>query len=109
MKNTTSRLRHLVTLQKEVRVSDTAGGYTKTWQDVAKIWAEIIAASFKETLFGNKLQADITHRVLIRYRDDITADMRLVFDNRVFNIRGIVDEHENNNVLQLLAQEGVAT
>jgi SPP1 family predicted phage head-tail adaptor len=115
--NTVSRLRHRMTLQQEVQASDGAGGYTRSWADVAELWGEIIPltgtgssmrGSGKETLFGDQIQAEISHRILLRYRCDITPAMRLVYETRLFNIRMVADVHEKRNTLQLLVQEGVA-
>ena len=117
-KNTVSRLRHRLTLQQEVQTADGAGGYTRSWQDVAHLWGEIIPltgsgssakGSGKETLFAGQIQAQISHRILLRYHHNITAAMRLVFENRAFNIRSIANIEEKKDTLELLVQEGVAT
>ena len=118
-RNTCSRLRHLLTLQHEVQTSDSAGGYSKSWADVASLWAEIVVMggtssvlsklSGKKYLFAGQIESEITHRILLRYRDGVTSAMRLVFENRVFNIRYVVDSDETRNTLELLVQEGVAT
>jgi len=116
-KNTASRLRHLLTLQQEVQTPDGAGGYARSWQDVADLWGEIIPltgsgssakGSGKETLFAGQLQAQISHRILLRYRPGITAAMRLVYGDRTFNIRMVADTQEKKDTLELLVQEGVA-
>jgi SPP1 family predicted phage head-tail adaptor len=106
---TSSRLRHRLTLQAEVMTPDGAGGYVRTWNDVANIWAEIIPFSGRERFFSGKIQAETTHRILLRYRSDITAAHRLMFENRIFNIRAIMNAREQRDVLELLVEEGVAT
>ncbi len=112
-KNTTSRLRHRVTLQQEIRIPDGAGGFSNSWQDMADLWAEINPANAKslygiEKLFAGKIQAEISHKITIRYRSGMSTSMRLLFDNRAFNIRAINNIHENNEILELLVDEGVA-
>ena len=107
-KNTSSRLRQRLTLQKETRVSDGAGGYSRSWQDIADLWAEIIPLSGKERLFAEQIEAPISHKILLRYRSDITPDNRLVFEGRIFNIRYVFNVNENNEALEILAEEGVA-
>lgn len=114
MKNTCSRLRHRLTLQEEVQTPDGFGGYARTWQDVADVWAEIISlagtikSAGREILFAGQLQAEVSHRILLRYRDDVAAGMRLVFENRAFNIQSVVNTDEKNETLELLVQEGAA-
>lgn len=108
-RNTTSRLRHKLTLQQEVRTPDDVGGYTRTWSDVADLWAEIMPLTGNERLLGPQLQSEVTHKILLRYRDGITAGMRLVFENRALNIRYVTNVAENNELIELLADEGVAS
>lgn len=108
-RNHASRLRHKLTLQIETRSADDVGGYIRSWSDVVELWAEINPVSGGEKLFGGQLQPEITHKILLRYRDDINSGMRLKFENRVFNIRYVINVAEKNEVLEILATEGVAT
>lgn len=118
-KTACSRLRHRLTLQQEIQMPDEAGGYTRGWQDVADLWAEIIPFSAgagnvagganRERLVAGQLQAEVTYRVVLRYRAGVDAGMRLKFDNRYFNIRSVVNPLERNEMLELMVQEGVGT
>lgn len=113
-KHTSSRLRHRLTLQQEIHTADTAGGYTRSWQDVAQLWVEIIPNTGNyqgtrgENMVLQHIQTSITHKILLRYRAGIDSSMRLVFENRIFNIRYVINSHENNETLEILAEEGVA-
>ncbi len=106
--NTSSKLRQRLTLQQEMRTSDEAGGYTRSWIDIADLWAEIIPMRGSEKVFGNQVQAAVTHKIKLRYREDVKPEMRLQYDNRVFNIRHVINISEMNEVLEVLAEEGVA-
>lgn len=104
-----SRLRHRVTLQQPSETPDGAGGVTRTWQDVATLWAEIEALSANESVEAARLVSGITHRITLRYRSGVTAQMRVSFDGRVFNIRSVTNLLERDIILEVLAEEGVAT
>jgi SPP1 family predicted phage head-tail adaptor len=118
-KNTASRLKHRMTLQQEVITPDSAGGYEKSWADVAQLWAEIAPVtatgtgtgrmSGREVMVGGQLQPEISHRITVRYQEGVTAAMRLVYEGRVFNIRQVANVLEQGEVLELLAQEGAGT
>lgn len=112
-KNTASSLRHRVTLQQEVQTADGAGGYVRSWEDVADLWADISSINLRsygqEKFFAGKIQAEITHKITIRYREGITAAMRLLFGSSIFNIRSVFNRYENNEILELLVEEGVAS
>ena len=112
-KNTSTTLRHRLTLQQEVKTPDGAGGYTRSWQNVADLWAEISPISTRviygsEKLFAGQMQASLSHKVTIRYRSGLSTAMRLLFDNRAFNIRAISNASEGKDVIELLVEEGVA-
>jgi SPP1 family predicted phage head-tail adaptor len=107
-KNSCSRLRQRLTLQEEIEIPDGAGGFTRSWQDIADLWAEIIPFTGREKLFAGQLQSQISHRILLRYRSGITAGQRLVFENRAFNIRYLFNTAEADETLEILAEEGVA-
>lgn len=117
-KTLSSSLRHRITLQEEIRTPDEGGGYIRSWQDVAELWAEIIPyagtgnfsrGSGKERVAGGQMQAENSYRLILRYREGVTTLMRIIFDGRVFNIRSVVNVNERNEILELWIQEGVAT
>jgi SPP1 family predicted phage head-tail adaptor len=108
-RNTSSRLRQRLTLQDEVRAEDGAGGYTRSWQSIADLWAEIVPISGRERLFADQLQSEVTHKILLRYRGGVVAGQRLIFENRAFNILSVFNTDEENDTLEILALEGVAT
>jgi SPP1 family predicted phage head-tail adaptor len=116
-KNKSSRLRHRLTLQEEVMAPDSQGGYTRGWQNIADVWAEIIplenASGTKtqgsEQLSAGQIQSRLTHKITLRYRNGVTTAMRLLFENRAFNIRHVANDYERNEQLDILAEEGVAT
>lgn len=107
-KNTTSRLRQRLTLQEEVHAADGAGGYVRSWQNVADLWAEIQTISGREHLRAGQLQSEVSHRVIMRYRSGVMAGMRLLYDSRAFNIRYVINVEERKEQLEMLVEEGVA-
>lgn len=104
-----SRLKHRLSLEQEVLSSDGVGGYTKSWEVLAELWAEIRPLGGLEAFFTGRLNAKATHKIRLRYRSGVTTAMRLVFGERVFNIRSVHNIDEKNDMLELLAEEGVAT
>jgi SPP1 family predicted phage head-tail adaptor len=105
-------LRRRLTLQEEGRVADGGGGFTLVWQNVAAnptVWGRIVPLSGREVLQAGQLQTPVSHRILIRYRPDVTGAMRLVLGTRVFNIRAAVNVDGRDRWLELMCEEGVAT
>ncbi len=112
-KNATTRLRHRLTLQQEVKTADGAGGYSRSWTNIADLWAEISPISNRviygeEKLYAGHIEARISHKITIRYRSGLSTAMRLLFESRVFNIRAISFVNEDKDLVELLVEEGVA-
>lgn len=106
-----ARMRQRITLQTPQESDDGAGGVTRSWSDVDTVWAEVLPLSGGriERLFARQLQDEVSHRIIIRYRDDVTATMRVVYAGRAMNIRSVVNVAEAGVMLEILADEGVAT
>lgn len=79
-------LRHRVTLQALEQGRDAYGGPVETWADVATVWASVEAVSGRDFFAARQEQNEVTHKVTIRYRDDVTADMRVLHGGKTFGI-----------------------
>ena len=79
-------LRHRVTIQRQELVFGKFGAplHDKVWENVATVWASLEAMSGREFFASQQAQSEVTHR--IRYRPDVTADMRVIHNGKVFNI-----------------------
>lgn len=106
-----SQLNTRLTLQQPVLTTDTQGGYSKTWQDVATLWAKLSPQTgrdiTRESFTDARVQARITHRVWLRYLSGVTTAMRLLLENgRILHIHAVVDAQERHEMLEILAEEG---
>lgn len=100
------KLRHRVTLQEYKEVLDQYGTpIDQGWQDVATIWASIEPIQGREYVLLQNTQSELTTRIRIRYRPEITPAMRVLYGTRVFNIQSVIDPEERHIELQLLCKE----
>jgi len=106
---TAGKLRHTITIEREQAISDGAGGSYLTWTTVATPRAFIKPMSGGERLQAMRLEATVTHRIFIRYRDDLLTSDRINFDGRLMQIRALINLEERNRWLEIYADEGVAT
>ncbi len=105
-------LRHRLSIQAEQATSDGGGGLSDPWANpvtVATVWGKVEPLTGGERLHALQIQDRLSHRIVIRYRSDVTAAMRVVFGARAFNIRAVIDTGERGRFLELLCDEGVAT
>jgi SPP1 family predicted phage head-tail adaptor len=103
------RLTKRVDIEKPVRTSDGGGGFTESWQLVATVWAGLEPLRGSEDYSDLRLIGKTNYRITIRHRDGIEPRMRVNFNNRTFNIRAVLNLDEANEILELIAEEGVAT
>lgn len=100
-----AEFRHRLTLQASDEIEDGAGGVARTWETVAEIWAAIHPLSRNDRIMYDKRLGLLTHRVILRYREDITLSHRFVLGFRVFSIRAARDPDERGRVLECLVEE----
>ncbi len=102
-------LRQRIRIEQPVLSDDGLGGHARSWEEVTTVWAHIHPVSRRERLVDGQLSSVVTHRIVIRYRSGITAAMRVLFGNRVFTIRAVIQPEHRKTTLEILAAEGVAS
>lgn len=105
-------LRHRITFQEAVLASDGIGGQVEAWQNIADtptVWARIEPVNGLERFFAEKLEENVSHKITIRYRNDILPQYRILFDGRVFEVKTSRALLERKDFTIIEAIEGVAT
>ncbi len=101
------RLRNQITLQQPAKgVADSYGASAATWADVADVWAEIEELSGIESLGGRAIAADLSHRVVIRWRSDVKPTWRIRWGDRYLYPTAVNADAKRTN-LELLCRETV--
>jgi SPP1 family predicted phage head-tail adaptor len=97
--------RKRVTIQNKSTVSDGQGGQTETWNNGSTVWASIEPLKAYERYQAMQMQVPVTHKVTMRYTDEITSASRLLYGDRVFWVKEIIDPEERQRFLVLKAIE----
>lgn len=108
MKMSAGELRHRVTVQSPTKIADEAGGVNTSWADLATVWAAIEPLTGRERFHAQRQDMSVSHRLTMRFVAAVTADHRVKFGNRLFNIRSVINPGERNRWLVLDCEEGVA-
>jgi SPP1 family predicted phage head-tail adaptor len=98
-------LRHRLALQSATDSTDNYGQPTRSWATYATVWGKVLPVTASESQLANQQQTDITHRITIRHRADVTAEHRIIFGSRTLNIRGVRDLEERGIALEIDAEE----
>lgn len=69
------------------------------------VWCKIEPISAGERRLASQVGHETTHRITMRYRPDVDETCRIVFRGRSFNIDGIRNIDEADQVLELTAVE----
>ncbi|MEL6873351.1 MAG: phage head closure protein [Pseudomonadota bacterium] len=99
------RLRHRVTIEMPVRIQTEGGAAQETWLPLETVFAELCPRDGRERVRGDQLDAEVTHVVRMRFRDDLNEDMRLTMPGRTFEITAVIDEGEMRRWVKLLCIE----
>jgi len=95
-----------IELQVSSKVANGTGGFVTTWATLATVWAAIWPLSANDVQEAMKTSAQTTHRVRIRYRDNVKSSMRIKFGNRYFSIIAPpINPNMANEYLDLLCKE----
>lgn len=98
-------MRRRVTIRTNNRTADGMGGYTETPVDVAGIPARIDPLEGREQLMAMQTGMIRPHRIVMRYRYDLTGATQLLYQGRRFDIKSVVDPEERHRELIILADE----
>lgn len=106
------QLNHRVRIQQPTTVKDALGAPTQVWADVATVWADIQPLSGREARIADRVAAEVTHQITVRYRSDlddpqVVARMRVLFRDRIFSVHAALNDDEANVAIILLASEGL--
>lgn len=97
---------HVIVFQSLDEESNSYGEPSDRWTDVLKTRAGIYPISSKEFFASYTVNSELTHKINMRYLPGITADMRIKYGERIFQIKGPpINFQEKNIELQLLCKE----
>lgn len=100
-----SKSRDRVTLQRPEHVPDGAGGVTRTWVNVADLWAQVSFVDAEESYENGQFAARNRYKIVLRYRSDIQPDKRFLWGSKRLAIAHVNGEHKYEGFVELVAME----
>lgn len=100
------QLNKIITIQIRTMAQDDAGQPTESWRTFAQCYANIKPKVGKDYLESKQLINEITHDITIRYRRHIKPKMRILYEDRIFEIVAPpIDPEEKRRWLYLKCKE----
>lgn len=105
---TAGMLRHSVFIQRLHKIPDGAGGWIKEWVSIGSSFAFVRAQNGNERFGADRLNAEVRYKAVIRWRNDISTADRIIFEEKAYQIRSIIDVEFRKKFLDLDLESGVA-
>ena len=99
-------LKHKIIIQSYTETKNDFGEVVKGWADFKQAYSSITPVSAKE-FFKAGINAEVSHKVSLRFISGITPKMRVLYGYREFSIEGVINVREENKVLNLFCTEVV--
>ena len=104
-----SKLRERITIERKVKEPDGMGGFDTRWTTRVEVPAMVHPLSSSELIFAGRLQDNISHRVVIRYRDDLDPSDRIVWRGQELKLSNTwINVEARNKWLEGMCTLGVA-
>jgi SPP1 family predicted phage head-tail adaptor len=100
-----NRMRKRFIIEAPSDVPDGAGGVIRTWVEAGAVWASIEAIGGDFRFAAERAAQTITHRLSMRWRDDLSPLHKLRDGTRVYEIRSVHDADMERRFLVALTSE----
>jgi len=101
-----SKLRHRIEIQSpNVETENSMGEKIVGWGVWANLFAFVEPLRGREYAESQKLRAETTYRVTIRYIDGLIPAMRILYNGKTLEIMSILDIDERHEQMQIIAFE----
>ncbi|MEM6849092.1 MAG: phage head closure protein [Pseudomonadota bacterium] len=98
-------LRRRVRLDVRQDVVDDAGGTTRHWVSMGEVFAKVQPRRRRESVSEGRPLGLVTHRIVMRWRDDVDGNWRIVDGSRVFRIMAVEPDDARHAFLACLCEE----
>ncbi|WP_333861533.1 phage head closure protein [Clostridium sp.] len=101
----TEELRHKITFQKLTTSTNENGFEEEIWEGYLTVWAGVSNLYGREYFEATAVQAEKTVKFIIRYSSSISTDMRILFEDKQYNITSIDNIKYGNRYMEIKALE----
>ena len=100
--NRAGQLRDRVAIQNRTTGFDSFGSESESFTTLDTVWAQVIPLTGTERHAAGQPEATLSHKVVIRYRNDVTPEQQLVVENGpTLDILSVADIDSRKTRLEL--------
>lgn len=99
------QLRTALTVEQPSEAPDGQGGFIVTWDIVVTVWAMVEPMAGRSVAFAERVDTLSSHRIWIRWRNDVVRGMRLTGNGRIYRIDTVEDADGTRRYLVIKATE----
>lgn len=76
-----------------------------SWSNYCTVWAGIRPLVGQRRYVAKQLNSELAGQLTIRYRNDITTGMRILYESRYLEILALINPNESNEYLEIEYKE----
>lgn len=99
------KLREVLEIQTNTPTANAYGEMVPAWATVATVRGQVQILSGREFIEAKQREVDLSAKITIRYRADITANQRVKWGARYFDIDAVLDAGGAARALILMVRE----
>ncbi len=86
------RLDRRIVIEQSTPAQDSSGQPVESWAELATVWAEVVPVGGSEIFQAKQFGAETVKKFRIRWRGDVTAKMRVVYDSANYDIADVAED-----------------
>ncbi len=103
--NPAAALKKRVTIQNRSLSADGQGGFTELWANASTVWCSIEPVKGWERFQAMQAATPVTHKIVMRFNRTLSTASRLMYGDRYFEVREVLNRNEGNRFLDVRAVE----
>lgn len=85
-------LRQRVVIQSKSAVKNEYGEPIYSWSTLATVWAAVEPLTAREFIQGRAELQEVSTRIRMRYRDDVSAENRCTWNGHTYDIESVIHD-----------------
>jgi SPP1 family predicted phage head-tail adaptor len=99
------RIRNRVTIEEKTVVQNDYGEETITWSEYDVVWGSIEPLRGREFAEAERAGAEVTTRIVMRYRSGVVPEMRATEGDNTYDIISVVNVDNRDREMLLMCRE----